>query len=193
MVLQLDDCVDCLKCLHPEFDYLFLFDHSCGHDRQREDGLNVENMSKSFGGKQSNLRDTLIKEEAGYLGTFPRILSPGDVQHMVFQPSNDPGPFWFNETEKEENRKDKVIDGQMTKQKLQKEELVKKLAEQGITAAGNLVQVQKLAREQNIPIIKENVPKIKEGWETKPKGLLQVLWERGFIDASNLKQYTMDG
>ena len=118
MVLQLDDCVDGLKCLHPEFDYLFLFDHSCGHDRQREDGLNVENMSKSFGGKQSNLRDTLIKEEAGYLGTFPRILSPGDVQHMVFQPSNDPGPFWFNETAKEENRKDKVIDRQMTKQKL---------------------------------------------------------------------------
>ena len=71
MVLQLDDCVDCLKCLHPEFDYLFLFDHSCGHDRQREGGLNVENMSKSFGGKQSNLCDTLIKEEAGYLGTFP--------------------------------------------------------------------------------------------------------------------------
>ena len=81
----------------------------------------------------------------------------------------------------------------MTKQKLQKEELVKKLAEKGITAAGNLVQVQKLARERNIPIIKENIPKIKEGWETKPKGLLQVLWERGFIDASNLKQYTMDG
>ena len=55
MVLQLDDCVDCLKCLHPEFDYLFLFNHSCGHDRQREDSLNVENMSKAFSGKQSNL------------------------------------------------------------------------------------------------------------------------------------------
>jgi len=55
MVLQLDDCVDCLKCLYPEFEYLFLSNHSCGHDRQREDGLNVENMSKAFGGKQCNL------------------------------------------------------------------------------------------------------------------------------------------
>jgi len=65
----------------------------------------------------------------------------------------------------------------MTKQKLQKEELVKKLAEQGITAAGNLVQVQKLAKEQNMTIIKENLPKVKEGWDGKSKGILQVLWE----------------
>jgi hypothetical protein len=40
MVLQLEDFVDCLKVLLPEYDSLFLFDHSCGHDRQREDRLN---------------------------------------------------------------------------------------------------------------------------------------------------------
>ena len=34
MVLQLEDCVDCLKVLFPQFQYLFLFDHSCGHDRR---------------------------------------------------------------------------------------------------------------------------------------------------------------
>jgi len=28
MVSQLDNCVDCSKCLHPEFKYLFLFAHS---------------------------------------------------------------------------------------------------------------------------------------------------------------------
>jgi hypothetical protein len=42
MVLQLEDCIDVLKVLYPQFDFLFLFDHSCGHDRQKEDGLNVE-------------------------------------------------------------------------------------------------------------------------------------------------------
>ncbi len=52
MVLQLKDCVDCLQVLAPQFDYLFLFDHSCGHDKQREDGLNVENMKKSFRGNK---------------------------------------------------------------------------------------------------------------------------------------------
>ncbi len=55
MVLQLEDCIDCLKVLAPDFDILFLFDHSCGHGCQREDGLNIENMSKSFGGKQAYL------------------------------------------------------------------------------------------------------------------------------------------
>ncbi len=98
MVLQLEDCVDCLQVLAPQFDYLFLFDHSCGHDKQWEDGLNMENMTKSFGGKQAHLHDTLIKECNGYLGLFPKILRPGDVQSMVFKES-DIGPFWLSEQE----------------------------------------------------------------------------------------------
>ena len=55
MVLQLEDCVDCLKVLYPEYDFIFMLDHSCGHDRQREDGLNVENMNKSYGGNKPKL------------------------------------------------------------------------------------------------------------------------------------------
>ena len=38
-----------------------------------EDGLNMENMMKSFGGNQAHLHDTLIKEHDGYLGPFPKI------------------------------------------------------------------------------------------------------------------------
>jgi len=30
MILQLDDCIDILKCLYLEYDFLFLFDHLCG-------------------------------------------------------------------------------------------------------------------------------------------------------------------
>jgi hypothetical protein len=33
MVLQLEDCVDLLKHLYPDYDYLFLFDHFSGHDK----------------------------------------------------------------------------------------------------------------------------------------------------------------
>jgi hypothetical protein len=36
-------------------------------------------------------------------------------------------------------------------------------------------------------------PKIKLGWIGKQKGILQVLWERGFIDEANINQYTIDG
>jgi len=41
MVLQLEDCDDVIMYLYPEYDYIFFFDHSSGHDKQREDGLNV--------------------------------------------------------------------------------------------------------------------------------------------------------
>jgi hypothetical protein len=34
MVLQLEDCVDCVQVLNPEHDILFLLDLSCGHDWQ---------------------------------------------------------------------------------------------------------------------------------------------------------------
>ncbi len=47
MVLQLKDCVGILKCLYPQYDFLFLFDHSCSHDKQQPNGLNVENMLKN--------------------------------------------------------------------------------------------------------------------------------------------------
>jgi hypothetical protein len=39
----------------------------------------------------------------------------------------------------------------------------------------------------------EQIKKIQPGWEGKAKGMLQVLWERGFLDVGNLKQYTVDG
>ena len=100
MILQLDDCINVLKCLYPQYDFLFLFDHSCGHDKQREDGLNVENMSKSYGGKQSFLCLMLIKDANGYLGPFQRSLRPSNTQFMVFQP-NDDGPFWMARAERE--------------------------------------------------------------------------------------------
>jgi hypothetical protein len=192
MVLHLEDCVDCVKVLVPQFDYLFLFDHSCGHDKQREDGLNIENMTKSFGGKQAYLHDSLIKEVDGYLGPYPKVLKPGDVQSMVFKES-DAGPFWLTEQERIEQRYDQVEAGKKVKRKLKKEELVKKLAEAGVTATGNYTKIQKLAQEKNIPITEENLPKIKLGWVGKQKGVYQVLWERGLIDPHNLNQYTMDG
>jgi hypothetical protein len=34
MVLQLEDCVDVVAVFYGNYDYVFLFDHSCGHDRK---------------------------------------------------------------------------------------------------------------------------------------------------------------
>jgi hypothetical protein len=33
LYVQFEECLNFLTVLYPEFDYVFLFDHSCGHDR----------------------------------------------------------------------------------------------------------------------------------------------------------------
>ncbi len=76
---------------------------------------------------------------------------------------------------------------------MKKEELIRKLNEAGVTATGNLAAVQKLAMEKGIPLYEENLLKIRQGWQGKQKGILQILWERGWIDEFNINQYTMDG
>jgi hypothetical protein len=55
MVLQLEDCVDCLQVLFQGFDFLFLFDHSNRHDCMQPKGLNARHVNKSFGGKQPKM------------------------------------------------------------------------------------------------------------------------------------------
>ena len=78
------------------------------------------------------------------------------------------------------------------KRKLTKKELEEQLTNNGIEARGTAKKLQQLCKDQGLPIeIEER--KIIEGWVGKLKGMLQVLWERGFIDEGNLQQYTIDG
>jgi hypothetical protein len=54
-------------------------------------------------------------------------------------------------------------------------------------------ELQDFATTNGIPLHVNN-PEVTQGWEGKPKGLLQVLWERGFIDESKpVNCYTVDG
>jgi hypothetical protein len=105
MVMQFEDCVDMLTVLYPENEYMFLFNHNCGHDRKRPGGLCVNSMRKEFGGKQLVIRESKI-ESAEYLGQFGGLLSVGASQTMNFVPS-DAGPYWMTEAEKHSNRKDR--------------------------------------------------------------------------------------
>jgi hypothetical protein len=191
MVIQFEDCMDCLTTLYPEFDYLFLFDHSCGHDKQREDGLNVERMLKGFGGKQAVLHDTLIRQEQGYLGTYPQRLKPGDVQKMVFH-NVDGSPFWMQPIERQQKKHD-IIKSGMQKRKLTKAELLDCLKEKGIVTKGRVADLIVAAQNNGIPV-EEEMQKIQEGWAGKPKGLLQVAYERGLIEEHDAwKRYTISG
>jgi hypothetical protein len=48
MIIQLEDCIDVVSALYPEYDFIFQFDHSCGPDRKRLDGLNSNTVRKGY-------------------------------------------------------------------------------------------------------------------------------------------------
>ena len=52
-----------------------------------------------------------------------------------------------------------------------------------------LSDLQSKAKALDIPTKQLKTKKIVKGWVGKPKGIFQVLWERGFIDPSNTKKY----
>ena len=101
MVIQLEDVVDCLKFVHPEFDYLILFDHSSGHSKKRIGGLDASKMKVKHGGVQPMMQDSKIVEEDGYLGPFSRILEAGDTQSFVWK-EGDAGPFYLQDLPEDE-------------------------------------------------------------------------------------------
>ena len=98
MVLQLEDCIDVLKWAYPDFDFIFLFDHSNGHDRFQPDGLNMKKVSSKYGGKQPVMRSSLLssKDFFGPYHTPSYPLQVGYTQLMQFT-ENDPGPCYLSE------------------------------------------------------------------------------------------------
>jgi hypothetical protein len=166
MVLQLEDCVDVLNHLYgSDYDYLFLFDHSSGHDKQQENGLNANKMTKNYGGAQRAMRSTHIAQEQGYLGPFSRTLRVGDIQHMVFQ-EYEAGPFWMNAEEREAKRHDKVKEGTTSTRTLRLEELKILLQEKGLLARGKKTELIKRCEDNGIRTI-ETTQKIGVARETK--------------------------
>ena len=52
---------------------------------------------------------TVIERETGFLGSYPRILEPGQTQQLSFT-ETDFGPFWMTPNERILNRLDQVLD-----------------------------------------------------------------------------------
>ena len=194
MVIQTEDYLDILKALYPQYDYKTLFDHSCGHDRQREDGLNKNKLGKGWGGANPKLRSSEITREEGYLGQFnhAKKLKVGETQSMVFADDNLDGPWWLTPVQREATRLDQNL-GEQKPQPKNMEELKKDLALKGISSAGQSADLKKRAENNGI-VTTKHCDKIKEGWAFKPKGSFQILWERGWIDPEkSAKDYTVLG
>ena len=95
LTIQLEDCIDVMKVIcGNNFILQFMVDYSCGHDRQREDVLNVNAMNVRHGGRQHIMHYSKMTKT--YLGEFVSgifaILKVGDTRNMVFKP-NDVGPY----------------------------------------------------------------------------------------------------
>ena len=189
----MEDVIDMFKALFPEFDILILLDHSNGHDKLLSDGLNPAAVNKGYGGSQPHMKASTIKNET-YLGPYKYedTLSVGDVQSIVYS-ENDVGPFDMTPEDREAKRND-IDTGRINKHvKLKKHELKELLKAQGVAnPKGRRTKLAQQCEMLGLPTEKcEKI--IKEGWVGTPKGALQILYERGFIDKENLKKYTMDG
>ena len=96
MILQLEDCIDVLNHTHPQFEFLFLFDHSNGHGRVQPNGLSVTKISIKYGGKEPKIRNSkLTTDEFGPFHTSSYKLQPGSEQSMIFEES-DAEPCYLN-------------------------------------------------------------------------------------------------
>jgi hypothetical protein len=114
---------------------------------------------------------------------------------MVYQ-DGDVGPFFKTDTERQASKFDALTG--VSKRKIRRKDAMEKdLRAKGVRAKGNKVAIVELCKQNDIPHI-VTTETIIEGWNGKPKGMLQILWERGFIDpaiepAKAESFYTNDG
>ncbi len=186
MSLQLEDVVNCLQVLYPEFDLVFLFDHIQGPARKRDHALSAQHMSKSYGGAQPVMRDTTIMAEEGYLGPHLPELCVADIQSMMLA-AKDQGP-WYLTPEQQAMQLHDRLTGKIKLVERSRKQLLEALNAKGVTLQQqrgySKKELQDLARNNQIELhlCKEQVT---PGWEGKPKGLLQVLGERGLLERAS--------
>jgi len=190
MICQLEDCVDCLRILFPGkngakflFDFTFEFDHSAGHSKQRPDGLSAGTTNIGYGGKQPKMRNSIITDAESELGDCDeRILNVGDVQSFVFAEGDAP-PV----ADPSAPRHD-VVRGEAKDKEKSAAELQEELKGLGLfdLAVGKAAEVKAKAQSAGIALRKTVAP-IKEGYVGKAKGLKQIVWERGFWSAAELR------
>jgi len=159
-------------------------------------GLDAYSMNKGYGGAQPRMRESIIKENDGYLGMHLSIVSVGDKQSFNFQPG-DEGPFWMTEEQRQLNLHDRILSPRPGNPTTRNKTIVELKLELGPLNVLSDRRQYRLAELQEIARLNNIDPKIEKtrrqkGWEGQPKGLLQVLWERGWIDEGQLEKYTMD-
>ena len=125
---QLEDLGDLLPVLMKEkfpnlkFEYYLAIDHSQGHTKRQEDGLDPNmRVGWQYERKDSDIRphDTVVPDQVGPHRGKDYHLEPGMQQRLWFDP-DDPslvGPFDLNPNEREQQKLDKVVDNARQRKK----------------------------------------------------------------------------
>ena len=112
---------------------------------------------------------------------------------MIFG-SDDAGPWYLSCEQREAQRNDRAT-GQSRRVERSKKLLTIALAAAGVELPQqrNFTrrELQAFAKTHNVDVFEEK-QQIISGWQGQPKGLLQVLWERGLIDEASLEKYTLN-
>ena len=192
MILQLEDCVDVLQNLYPNFDFKFIFDHSNGHDRLQSNGLSLSKINIKHGRKQPKMRSSKLQPE--HFGPFHDSnyeLQLGMTQTMVYSPT-DKGPCYMTPEQHVTHRYD-IDTGKERTKELTVSQLISNLKSIGIPDPKGLKPtLQSLCTRNNLPLTSTDDVIIK-GWVHKPKGAIQILYEHGWLNPDHLHLYTGDG
>ena len=95
MVVQIEDCNNCLQHVFPQLEYEFELDHSRGHNAERPGDLSTITsvINLGWGSKQRKMRSSVLsKDEVGTSHHAQRIAT-GDTQSMIILEDNLPPIF----------------------------------------------------------------------------------------------------
>ena len=187
MALQNEDVFDVLSVVFPNCDFVLLMDQSSGHGKRRQGGLDANNMNMFWGGKKEKMRETMVPENGPHPHTHPK-----DEPQCMQCKATDPGPFYLS-AQKRIERKYPVDTGERRIRDKTNTELLVELRQKQFEIKGHYKrpELERIATQWNIPLqIEEKV--ILPGWVGQNKGLLQVLYERGFVKEEEWKRYRLD-
>ena len=198
-VLQMENLMDVLDVLYPDEKHVMSLDHSNNHGGKRVGGLDLNALNGKFGGKQP-IFDANMLNDPSCFGDHAKVyedqLEHEDIQYYSFTGANS-GPFWMTPKMRSETKYDQPTGVKKTRN-LTKAELVAAIRVSCVgqpMAPGDLdkksaASLRTMAGRLGIPS-RVTETKVKEGWLAKPKGMLQLCWERRLI-AGDAKpsQYT---
>ena len=155
MAQQIMDSIDAITVLLPGVKPIFLVDHSCGHDRRKDDALWVGSMNVGYGGKQPRMRVSENLDQTCVCEFNPTV-EVGGNQSMVFPEADvataEDGPYWMHVSERARWMRD--IRGRIKKRTTMKVPQMRTALEaQGLSTAGTARILKDRLKANGLPTV----------------------------------------